>query len=150
MNPIYICRNCVWVNGDPMRQKVQLLWSRLQKNRHFRYGVPFIGLLLLSSKVIQNFAQVRYDNKRQRLVTDEELEATGGGKLRRRPAEEVTLEAKYAEYVEKDLIKDYENVRGPRPWEDAAEDEATQEWDQKRRANKVMKPVTKSRESYNI
>jgi len=130
--------------------RAKLRFSRLLKNKHFKYGVPFISLILLSSKVVSNFAQIRYDAKKQRpVISNEELEAAGSN-IRRRKPEEITIEKLHEEYMKKDFKEDYEMVRGPRPWEDSNEDEQTRKWEEARRNNRRVPRPRKSAKSYNI
>jgi len=116
--------------------------QRLSKNRHLRYGAPFIATLLVGVTVVKNFAQIRYDAKKGKLITKEEVEANTKYTVR----EDRTPEVLHEEYMKKDYVEEYDCVRGPRPWEDNKECE----WEQNRRSNKRIKPVVKTRESYNI
>jgi len=129
--------------------------NRLSNNRHFRYGAPFIGLLLFGVSVIKNFAQIRYDAKKVKYITEAEIdriEKDTGGRIRKRPREELTAEAIHEEYMKNEFVdtKDFEPVRGPRPWEQQTEEDLESEWEQKRRNNRLVPRPKKSRESYNI
>lgn len=129
--------------------------NRLSNNRHFKYGAPFIGILLVGVAVIKNLAQVRYDAKKVRYITEEDIdkiEKETGGRIRKRPKEELTAEAIHEEYMKKDFVdtKDFVPIRGPRPWEAGSEEEKESEWEQNRRKNRLIPRPTKSRESYNI
>lgn len=47
---------------------------RLLQNRHARYGVPFVGLLLLGSFGLREFATVRYEFRTTKKFAPEDLE----------------------------------------------------------------------------
>jgi len=129
------------------RGRFQAFVSRLQQNKHFMYGAPFLGLVLISSRVVSNFAQIRYDAKKSTSFRDEDFHKYG---LKKTPEEYNTLEYHYEKYKKDTNLDDYEIVRGPRPWEDPNSDEATARWEEKRRNNKRMKPPVKTASSYGL
>lgn len=134
---------------DSIRESLTAFAQRLSKNRHLRYGAPFIGIILLGSGIVSKFAQLRYDTKRVKYITDadiEKIEKETGGKIRKSPEESRSPEAIHAEYMRKDYVDDYECVRGPRPWETEKESQ----WEANRQGNKRIKKVVKTKESYNI
>jgi len=82
-------------------------WTRrLLANKHFRYGVPFMSLIVGAPLVLKDLYQVRIDAKRAKLVQDQFKEA---GITFTEVDEEKVLE-KYVKEVE----DDYEMIRGPR------------------------------------
>lgn len=120
-----------------MREFLNRIAGVFQKNRHFKYGVPFIGLVVGSSFLISEINTTRYDYRKQVVLSSEEAEKFG---IKKR---EVTVEKVYEDYKKKDLQDDYEIVRGPRPWEleqGAAVEGALQ--------NRKVPRVVKSKESY--
>ena len=46
-------------------------------------------------------------------------------------------------YMKKDFVEDYEIVRGPRPWELQDEFDKAQEWEEKRKNNRIVPKVVK-------
>lgn len=93
----------------------------LGKNRFLRYGLPFITLLVGGSFGLQRFAELRYAVKKGRTLTNEEARELGVLKKEEAP----TLESEYASLKSKDLDT-WQNIRGPRPWENSKEVQDTQ------------------------
>ncbi|XP_058824289.1 cytochrome c oxidase assembly protein COX16 homolog, mitochondrial [Topomyia yanbarensis] len=93
------------------------LQNRLQyyrKQKFFRYGVPFLVLIVAGSFGLQQFAQLRYTYSKKGTLTWEEAESYG---IEMKKPAEVTLETEYDKIKAID-IDSWENVRGPRPWEE--------------------------------
>ncbi|XP_054712311.1 cytochrome c oxidase assembly protein COX16 homolog, mitochondrial-like [Uloborus diversus] len=86
--------------------------QRLQKRKHVKYGVPFVLLLVIGSFGIEKFASLRYEFRRNETLKPENLEKLGIKKKK------VVLEEEYEEYKKID-IDSWENIRGPRPWEES-------------------------------
>merc|ERR1712079_988769 len=78
------------------------LFQKLLQNRHLKYGVPFIGLLVGSSFALTNVTSFRYEFRKTKGLSADDLENL------------------YEEYMEQnqEKLEDYENLRIPRPWED--------------------------------
>lgn len=103
------------IGSSSMKSRLQELFS----NKHFKYGVPFLILIVGSSFGIKHVAQFRYDFRNAKLMTKaDEAEYKARG-IRLRTPDEVSLENLHKEYMEKDYQDDYEIIRGPRPWEQA-------------------------------
>ncbi|XP_071449706.1 cytochrome c oxidase assembly protein COX16 homolog, mitochondrial [Hetaerina americana] len=85
----------------------------LLKSKSFRYGLPFILLMIGSSFALEQFSQIRYRVAKRSPVTPELLE--GYGVKMKKPGE-VTLETEYEKIKNLD-IDNWTNIRGPRPWE---------------------------------
>ena len=87
---------------------------RWNKNVHFRHGLPFLTLLVVGSFGLQRFAKLRYDVKKGSLTTEEEekLERT----KQKKPS---SLEEEFEKYQSTTDLDKWENIRGPRPWEDS-------------------------------
>ena len=68
-------------------------------------------------------------------------------RIKRRPEEETTIEKLHEEYMKKDFVpkEEFQMVRGPRPWEPT-----DSEWHAARKANKIIKRPTKTKDSYNV
>ncbi|XP_055603244.1 cytochrome c oxidase assembly protein COX16 homolog, mitochondrial-like [Uranotaenia lowii] len=94
--------------------------QRYLKSKSFRFGVPFLLLMVGGSFGLQQFAQLRYTFSKKGTLTPEEAEKFG---VNMKKAEEVTLETEY-EKIKTIDIDNWQNVRGPRPWEDTVPNEA--------------------------
>lgn len=84
------------------------------KNKHFRYGVPFVLTVVCGSFGLQYYSQVRYDiHKEQHIMTKtKEVQAM------LKPIKQKSLEEEYEEYKKNVDLDNWKNIRGPRPWED--------------------------------
>ncbi|CAG4935131.1 cytochrome c oxidase assembly protein COX16 homolog, mitochondrial [Colias croceus] len=85
--------------------------KELSKRKSVKYGLPFILFVVGGSFGLREWTQVRYQFARVKGVTKEEAEKMGLHKAR-----EPTLEDAYEE-IQKLDIDNWENKRGPRPWE---------------------------------
>uniref|UniRef100_A0A2A4JRE3 Cytochrome c oxidase assembly protein COX16 homolog, mitochondrial n=1 Tax=Heliothis virescens TaxID=7102 RepID=A0A2A4JRE3_HELVI len=85
--------------------------SALSKRRSFKYGLPFILFMVGGSFGLREWTQIRYQFSKVKGVSKEEAEKMG---LNREKT--VTLEQTYEE-IQKLDIDNWENKRGPRPWE---------------------------------
>ncbi|XP_058063055.1 cytochrome c oxidase assembly protein COX16 homolog, mitochondrial [Anopheles bellator] len=97
---------------ETLHQKF-LYYSR---RKSFRYGVPFLLLMVGGSFGLQQFAQIRYSVSKKGSLTREEANKVG---VNMKKQEDVTLEGEYEKIKTLD-IDHWENVRGPRPWEESA------------------------------
>uniref|UniRef100_A0A2M3ZKZ9 Cytochrome c oxidase assembly protein COX16 homolog, mitochondrial n=1 Tax=Anopheles braziliensis TaxID=58242 RepID=A0A2M3ZKZ9_9DIPT len=84
------------------------------KRKSFRYGVPFLLLMVGGSFGLQQFAQLRYTFSKKGSLTRQEAEKYG---VNMKKQEEVTLEGEYEKIKTLD-IEHWDNIRGPRPWEE--------------------------------
>ncbi|XP_026741437.1 cytochrome c oxidase assembly protein COX16 homolog, mitochondrial [Trichoplusia ni] len=89
--------------------------STLSKRKTYRYGLPFILFMVGGSFGLREWTQIRYQFSQVKGVSKDEAEKMG---LHRE--NEVTLEKTYEE-IQKLDIDNWENKRGPRPWEMAEE-----------------------------
>jgi len=96
------------------------LFQKLLQNRHLKYGVPFIGLLVGSSFALTNVTSFRYEFRKTKGLSADEIENLKDKGVFKRDPNELTLENLYEEYMEQnqEKLEDYENLRIPRPWED--------------------------------
>ncbi|KAI4486911.1 hypothetical protein M0802_012230 [Mischocyttarus mexicanus] len=85
----------------------------LLKNKNFRYGIPFVILVIGGSYGLKEFTQLRYTYKQN---SEYYTEAKKEGIEVKKPGE-VTLESEYEKIKEMD-IDNWKNVRIPRPWEE--------------------------------
>lgn len=79
-----------------------------------KYGAPFLILIVGGSFALKEFAQLRYTFSKQKTLTPDEAAKFG---IQMKPREEVSLENVY-EKTKSINISDWENKRGPRPWEE--------------------------------
>ncbi|XP_026749850.2 cytochrome c oxidase assembly protein COX16 homolog, mitochondrial [Galleria mellonella] len=83
----------------------------LRKKKSFKYGLPFLLFVLGGSFGLREWTQIRYQFSQVKGVSKQEAEKMG---LHR--DKNVTLEDTYDE-IQKLDIDNWENKRGPRPWE---------------------------------
>ncbi|XP_015908117.2 cytochrome c oxidase assembly protein COX16 homolog, mitochondrial [Parasteatoda tepidariorum] len=86
-------------------------FQNLKRKKFFSYGLPFLILLVGGSFGIKYFASLRYEVRKSELLKPENLEKYGIKKKK------VTLEEEYEKIKQLD-IDNWENIRGPRPWEE--------------------------------
>ena len=89
------------------------LWTKLRRSKFLRFGVPFIGLLVLGSYGLSEFTSivVKKREEKNRMLTAEEMLGF------QKTTTKVSLEEEYKKTNEKLEIEHWENKRGPRPWE---------------------------------
>ncbi|KAG1934439.1 cytochrome c oxidase assembly protein COX16 homolog, mitochondrial [Pimephales promelas] len=88
---------------------------KLQKNKTVKYGIPMLLLIVGGSFGLREFTQIRYDVQKIKKKLDPTLEARVNTQK-----QSVILEEEYEKLKEKDL-GGWQNIRGPRPWEDSRE-----------------------------
>lgn len=93
---------------------IQSKFQYYSKRKFFRFGVPFLLLMVGGSFGLKQFAQLRFTYSKKGTLTTEEAERHG---LLMKKPEEVTLESEFDKVKDID-INSWENIRGPRPWED--------------------------------
>ncbi|XP_076354026.1 cytochrome c oxidase assembly protein COX16 homolog l(3)neo43 [Tachypleus tridentatus] len=86
----------------------------ITERKFFKYGVPFLILTVGGSFGLKYFAILRYQYRKNNMLSAEEVEKYG---IKKRKEGEVTLETEYEKIKEMD-INNWENIRGPRPWEE--------------------------------
>ncbi|XP_044260702.1 cytochrome c oxidase assembly protein COX16 homolog, mitochondrial [Tribolium madens] len=91
--------------------------SQFLNRRSVRYGLPFLLVVLGGSFGLREFAQLRYQFSRVSSVKPEEMKKLG---VEMKKPGEVTLESEY-EKIKKIDIDNWEQVRGPRPWEESTQ-----------------------------
>ncbi|XP_050529305.1 cytochrome c oxidase assembly protein COX16 homolog, mitochondrial [Daktulosphaira vitifoliae] len=82
------------------------------KNKFFKYGAPFILLVVGGSFGLKEFSQVRYDYRKVKLISPEELKKQG---IEMKPRGSVTIETEYKKLMDTVNLEDYTNKRIPRP-----------------------------------
>ncbi|XP_055677011.1 cytochrome c oxidase assembly protein COX16 homolog, mitochondrial [Lutzomyia longipalpis] len=87
------------------------LWYQ---RKYFKYGVPFLILVTGGSFGLREFTTLRYEFSRNKEVSPEEMKKLG---ISMKKTGEVTLESEYEKVKTLD-IDNWDNKRGPRPWEE--------------------------------
>ncbi|KAI7805783.1 COX16 cytochrome c oxidase assembly-like protein, partial [Triplophysa rosa] len=90
-------------------------FRKLQNNRTVKYGVPMLLLVVGGSFGLREFTQIRYDAQKIRKKLDPTLEARVNTQK-----QTVILQEEYEKLKDVNL-KNWRNIRGPRPWEDSKE-----------------------------
>ncbi|XP_037929650.1 cytochrome c oxidase assembly protein COX16 homolog, mitochondrial-like [Teleopsis dalmanni] len=84
------------------------------KQKSVKYGIPFLLCIVGGSFGLQEFAKLRYQFSKTKQVTPEDMKKYG---VTMKKSEEVTLENEF-EKIQTINIDEWENKRGPRPWEE--------------------------------
>ncbi|XP_018565346.1 cytochrome c oxidase assembly protein COX16 homolog, mitochondrial-like [Anoplophora glabripennis] len=84
------------------------------KKKSIKYGLPFLLVVLGGSFGLKEFAQLRYQFSKVSVVRPEEMKKYG---IEMKKPGEVTIDTEF-EKVKKLDIDNWEQVRGPRPWEE--------------------------------
>lgn len=84
----------------------------LLRNKHFRFGVPFLIAVVGGSFVLQYYSQLRYDIHQERHIMTKTKAIQD--LVKPKP---VSLEEEYEEYKKTVDLNNWTNIRGPRPWE---------------------------------
>lgn len=103
----------------------------LKRSRLVRTGVPFVIFVVGGSFFLKQFATIRYDFRHGKRLSQEEAESMG---LKQVDVNVVTKEA--LQEIEKGDLDTWENIRGPRPWEDSKTFQTTER--QKLSQNKMQ------------
>lgn len=82
------------------------------KSKFIRFGTPFILLVVGGSFGLREFSQIRYDHRKIKFISPEELKKQG---IEMKPRGSVTIETEYKKLVEKVNLDNYENKRIARP-----------------------------------
>ncbi|GFR62647.1 cytochrome c oxidase assembly protein COX16 homolog, mitochondrial [Elysia marginata] len=90
------------------------LLKNLRQSRLVRTGVPFLIFVVGGSYFLKQFATIRYDFRHGKRLSKEEAESMG---LKQVDVKVVTQEI--IKDIEKGDLDTWENIRGPRPWEDS-------------------------------
>lgn len=102
------------MNRHTKMNSFQARLQRFTNRKFFRYGAPFLLLMVGGSFGLKHFAQLRYTFSKKGTLTPEEASKFG---LEMKKPEEVTLETEF-EKIRTIDIDNWEPVRGPRPWEE--------------------------------
>ncbi|XP_013073404.2 cytochrome c oxidase assembly protein COX16 homolog, mitochondrial-like isoform X1 [Biomphalaria glabrata] len=97
------------------------VWDTLMKSKFLRRGIPFIIFVGAGSYYLKQFASIRYKFRQGKKLTPEEAEKLG---IKTVDADAVCEEM--LKEIEKKDLDDWQNIRGPRPWEDSKTMQAQQ------------------------
>jgi len=86
--------------------------NRILKNKFLRFGVPFMLMVVGGSFGLREFSQIRYDYRKVKLISPEEMKNQG---IEMKPRGSVTIDTEYQKLVEQVNLDDYENKRITRP-----------------------------------
>jgi len=86
--------------------------NRFLKNKFIRFGVPFVLMVVGGSFGLKEFSQIRYDHRKVKFISPEELKKQG---IEMKPRGSVTIETEYKKLMEQVNLEEYENKRIPRP-----------------------------------
>ncbi|XP_057381785.1 cytochrome c oxidase assembly protein COX16 homolog, mitochondrial-like [Daphnia carinata] len=87
------------------------------KKKSVKYSIPFLVLVVGGSFGLKQFTENRYRFRRNQILSKEEAEKFG---IKKKDKSEVTLESEF-EKVKEININNWENKRGPRPWEEVTQ-----------------------------
>lgn len=87
---------------------------QIARSKAFRYGLPFVSLLVVGSFGLSEFSSIVIDKREQknRMLSAEETLSF------QKAVDKVDVEEEYQKTMEKLDIEHWENKRGPRPWEE--------------------------------
>ncbi len=94
--------------------QLEVFLRRLKKSKFLRFGLPMITFMVLGSFGLAEFTVIRVqkrDEKNRMLTAEETLKF-------QKKVERVDVEAEWEKIRESVDIDDWENKRGPRPWEE--------------------------------
>ncbi|XP_074601087.1 cytochrome c oxidase assembly protein COX16 homolog l(3)neo43 [Brevipalpus obovatus] len=91
-------------------------WARLQRSRFINHGVPFLILMAAASFALSKFTVIRYEIQHYSKESLKKLERMGI-----KPGEPLSDLDTVFEEMTGQKRDDYENVRGPREYEDNLE-----------------------------
>ncbi|XP_072284906.1 cytochrome c oxidase assembly protein COX16 homolog, mitochondrial [Pyxicephalus adspersus] len=89
------------------------LWQVVKNNTTLRYGVPMILLVVGGSFGLREFSQIRYDAHKHTSTVDPAI-----ADIIKNKEKQLTLESEY-EKIKDNRFEVWNNIRGPRPWEDS-------------------------------
>lgn len=93
------------------------VWTNLDKffrRKSVKYSIPFFLVVFGGAFALRQFAQLRYQFSKVSQVSREEMKKYG---IEMKKPGEVTLESEYEKVKNLD-IDNWEQIRGPRPWEE--------------------------------
>ncbi|XP_059140130.1 cytochrome c oxidase assembly protein COX16 homolog, mitochondrial-like isoform X2 [Physella acuta] len=97
-----------------MAESIRNAWANVMRRRFIRLGIPFVVFVAGGSFFLKQFASLRYEFRNSKRLSKEEAEELGFKTV----SVDTEIEKMLKEIEEKDL-DNWENIRGPRPWEDS-------------------------------
>lgn len=90
--------------------------SKLRANKHFKFGVPFMLMIVGSSFGMKFYSEVRFKIQEERHIISKTKE------LQQMAVKQQTIEDEYEDYKKTVDLDNWKNIRGPRPWEENNEE----------------------------
>ncbi|GFN97788.1 cytochrome c oxidase assembly protein cox16 homolog, mitochondrial [Plakobranchus ocellatus] len=87
---------------------------RFLRSRFARTGVPFVIFIVGGSFFLKQFASVRYEFRKGKRLSKDEAESLG-----LKTADVQTVTQDLLKDIQKGDLDNWQNIRGPRPWEDS-------------------------------
>ncbi|XP_012944801.1 cytochrome c oxidase assembly protein COX16 homolog, mitochondrial [Aplysia californica] len=97
-----------------MASSVRKILDAYSKRKFIRLGIPFVVFVAGGSFFLKQFASLRYEFRKGKMLTKEEAESMGLKTVDVKIASQEMLKE-----VEKADLDQWQNIRGPRPWEDS-------------------------------
>lgn len=85
--------------------------SKIGKNKHFKFGAPFVIMIVGSAYGLKYYSEVRFQLQEERHIMSKTKE------LQKLTTKQHTIEEEYEDYKKTVDLDDWKNIRGPRPWE---------------------------------
>lgn len=85
--------------------------SRIRRNKHFRFGLPFVIMVVGSSYGLKYYSEVKFLIQEERHIISKTKE------LQKLAVKQHTIEEEYEDYKRTVDLDNWKNIRGPRPWE---------------------------------
>lgn len=90
------------------------MFDKIKNNKHFKYGLPFLIVVVGGSFVLKLYTKLRFEIKDERIVVTKtkEIQKLTGVQIKPK-----SLEEEYEDYMKTQNLDDWQNKRIPRPWE---------------------------------
>lgn len=91
------------------------MWHKLKRSAFFKFGLPMIVFMVVGSYGLAEFTSIRVkkrDEKNRMLTAEETLSF-------QKKVKKVIVEEEYQKLKQELDIEQWENKRGPRPWEES-------------------------------
>lgn len=90
------------------------LTTRIRNNKHFKFGLPFLVLVVGSTFLLKPLGQIRYNYRQTSQESQNDIEKYGLGASGK---DKPSMEDVHEDYMNKTFTDDYSMKRGPRAWE---------------------------------
>ncbi len=100
---------------------------RLTRSQHFRFGIPFLTLMVGTAFALPIVTNARFEFARIKPLTKDQIKEINESGIQITDESGPTLEELHEEYMKKDYSTDYDMVRLSRPWEEEGEHDRKRE-----------------------